>query len=481
MSPQEQPVTSAKPARRWFPRVRFSLRTLLLFVLLIASGGTLWWNWEPWGVAYTIKEPAELSNVFFSNDDQFLFLHFNGPTDIPIGGYGNFLDVRQADTGKRIYLLQDSAFPGNAEIVGQFAILRRRIPESPFGADGPALPVVFNFTTGKQINLGKLVTNEGDAPLTQFSPNFILSRYKNESVLARLPNLEFVKSFAPGAIELTPDDKLIVKHESYFEIHDLRTGTVVETKKLKSDSVLLNTLIYRNVISVGTELVIYTIPNVSVDMKLGPSKEDEVRVFNATSGAMLFFQSGVLVQISSDGKYILINDTTSLKLYDCFTGKVLTSFGTDKMQFSPNGKLFLNTSNCQMFNVKNRALVWSRYNECLGFWKSDEFVFIDDNKAGFLVAAENGRSLLDFSSRRWHGLKNWFSNVVFTAHSGTFCVYQNDQFNLDDENMDKKRATVGRLCRPWQWYGFAWLPEFWLTLVLGAGLVWSLFRDRRMA
>ncbi len=28
--------------------------------------------------------------------------------------------------------------------------------------------------------------------------------------------------------------------------------------------------------------------------------------------------------------------------------------------------------------------------------------------------------------------------------------------------------------------GGAWLPEFWVTLALGVGLVWSLWRDRGM-
>ena len=37
-------TTTAK--RRWRPR--FSLRTLLLCTLLVGSGTTLWWHWEPW-------------------------------------------------------------------------------------------------------------------------------------------------------------------------------------------------------------------------------------------------------------------------------------------------------------------------------------------------------------------------------------------------------------------------------------------------
>src|SRR5262249_38326010 len=43
-----KPETPPKPRRRWLPRLRFSLRTLLFFVLLIGSATTLWLHWEPW-------------------------------------------------------------------------------------------------------------------------------------------------------------------------------------------------------------------------------------------------------------------------------------------------------------------------------------------------------------------------------------------------------------------------------------------------
>ena len=33
--------------------------------------------------------------------------------------------------------------------------------------------------------------------------------------------------------------------------------------------------------------------------------------------------------------------------------------------------------------------------------------------------------------------------------------------------------------RPEYWWGVAWLPEFWLTVVLGIGLIVSVWRDSR--
>ncbi|MCK6472501.1 MAG: hypothetical protein L6R28_12220 [Planctomycetes bacterium] len=37
-----------------------------------------------------------------------------------------------------------------------------------------------------------------------------------------------------------------------------------------------------------------------------------------------------------------------------------------------------------------------------------------------------------------------------------------------------------RLSRPAFWYGFLWLPEFYLTLALELGLAWSVWRDRKL-
>jgi hypothetical protein len=42
-----------------------------------------------------------------------------------------------------------------------------------------------------------------------------------------------------------------------------------------------------------------------------------------------------------------------------------------------------------------------------------------------------------------------------------------------------KEARLWRRRRPEWWWGVAWLPEFWLTLVFAVGLAWSIGRDWR--
>ena len=42
------------------------------------------------------------------------------------------------------------------------------------------------------------------------------------------------------------------------------------------------------------------------------------------------------------------------------------------------------------------------------------------------------------------------------------------------------KVLIWRCYSPFGWWRIAWMPTFWLTTVFGIGLLWSLFRDRRM-
>lgn len=64
--------------------------------------------------------------------------------------------------------------------------------------------------------------------------------------------------------------------------------------------------------------------------------------------------------------------------------------------------------------------------------------------------------------------RRWIFPSAFSS-DGKWMVWKNG-----------KHADIWRLTRREQWWGVAWLPEFWLTVALSVGLVWSLWRDRRL-
>ena len=81
--------------KRWF---RFSLRTLLLAVLLIGSGALLWWNWGPWAPAFSVEAPTPIQDVIFSPDDRFVvFSSWDGDPEAKETKHR--LDIRHAASG----------------------------------------------------------------------------------------------------------------------------------------------------------------------------------------------------------------------------------------------------------------------------------------------------------------------------------------------------------------------------------------------
>src|SRR5208283_1356578 len=66
-------VPPAQPKPRRWPHIRYSLRTLLLFVLLAGSGMGLWFRWEPWYLARTLSgHHGAIRTISFSPDGQCL-------------------------------------------------------------------------------------------------------------------------------------------------------------------------------------------------------------------------------------------------------------------------------------------------------------------------------------------------------------------------------------------------------------------------
>jgi len=114
-----------------------------------------------------------------------------------------------------------------------------------------------------------------------------------------------------------------------------------------------------------------------------------------------------------------------------------------------------------------------------------------------LFAAETGDMILDLGSsfpktspdERW--ITNEETGAVCSTMTGTEVHrYPKDGhvlFMPDGEGMlveedadDAERFTLVTRCRPEQWWGVAWLHEFWLALLLTIAFGWSCILDRRI-
>jgi len=73
----------------------------------------------------------------------------------------------------------------------------------------------------------------------------------------------------------------------------------------------------------------------------------------------------------------------------------------------------------------------------------------------------------------------WRYNIHLTAVSRR--MQWEATFNRHPADWQKcSRLNLSCYRRPPYWWGFAWLPEFWLTFVLGCAFIWSILRDRRL-
>ena len=95
------------PRRRWrLPRVRFSLQTLTLGVLLVSSGYGLWWRWEPWVVSHIIHAVG-LSCALFSPDGTKLLTNSRDSIlaiwDVSRGELLQKLDMHGKDIGDFVF------------------------------------------------------------------------------------------------------------------------------------------------------------------------------------------------------------------------------------------------------------------------------------------------------------------------------------------------------------------------------------------
>jgi len=81
--------------RRFIPR--YSLRTLVVFLLLATSGVGLWWRWEAWYVRRRLPSGLGVSSAEFSADGRRITIERH--TNDMLSGRHSFRSVSDAETG----------------------------------------------------------------------------------------------------------------------------------------------------------------------------------------------------------------------------------------------------------------------------------------------------------------------------------------------------------------------------------------------
>jgi WD40 repeat protein len=390
------------PKRRWW-RIRYSLRTLLLFVLLAGSAMGLWFRWEPWAAAFAL--PGYWFTDFSPSGELVIARRSDGEAEI----WATHSQQRVSTLrGLRGHIFADFAPDLSRVVAGPperpltVWDVRTGTPLQQLGNDTHDLVISFN---GKRVctdNEQSSVIKTWDADSGKLLVSFQQPAPVHTAVVSR-DGSRMVTSGGDGTARVWNMEKgvqMIVcrGHTSAvirarFSPDERRIGTTSwdATARLWDASTGTEQVVLRG----HTDFVFGLSFSPDGARVTTASRDHTVRVWDARTGvAQLTLQHPCEVHeshFSSDGTRILTGGKDSaLRLWDAADGSLLTCLRVGKG--SPRG-----------------------------FFSAD---------------AER------------------------IYHDGDFpCVWHRR--------------------RPEYWYGLAWLPEFWLTILFGSAFMWSVWRDRR--
>ncbi|MCY3024006.1 MAG: WD40 repeat domain-containing protein [Planctomycetota bacterium] len=370
--------------------IRFSLRTLVLFVLLAGSAMGLWWKWEPWGNLDVGDCTRPITCAAFSP----------GADYVAIGSDDHTVQVWTV-SGNEVRTLT--------------------------GHTGPITAVTW-CPSGRL-----LATASSDGTVRLWNSSDGESQLKIE-----LPHQKIsVVTFSNNSQLLA-----IGAQSGYACVWSMESGT--EIARLLGHSMAINQI-----------------------------------AFSRDAG---------LIATASDDGYAAIFDAiagTELNLIDMTTPE---GYSTPAycVAFSNGGGQLATGDDSGLLRVwdigkKNPTIPTAQTRGCasaLCFSKDDSELYVAGDPCPWNLKA--------LSWRLCGTLPNSAPNLAFRPRG--YCDHLaavsrrmkwSATFHRHPASWDKcSRLHLRYFRRPEYWWGIAWLPEFWLTLVFAAGVVWSVYKDR---
>ncbi len=485
----QQPAAPPVPAwRRWF---RFSLRTLLLFSLSVGAGATLWWNWQPWAPAYFIDDNASGTYTQFSPDDRTLMTGYFARDRL-----SNTIQLRDADTGhvRREIREEGNGYfefsPGGAYLFFSFGKSGLQFKRAWHAATGD--PVAWPFKCEKIASRELIPLNASEWPIDVVSAHdrfaLINVDFVKEALVA-LPEFKTVAELKNDYVKtlgvFSHDEKwLAFQTKNAIRIYATETGR--EIKRFETDEP-----VDRVEFSPDDEHLIFVCTHHHVS-----------EVFETKTWTKLAEYEGEIPigGISGDGKFMLIE--TLLKppekgwyvLRLSSEPKVrLSLFGVaSKEPVWIQESADWSTFNEARFSRDDKRIVGSNRDNAAWDARSGRPIEVPTHSAispdekylytwgdktpGEILSGSTGQKLFDFS--RFEpacAAPSHHYTIQFANTSGWFVTLR--VFDVKPYVRPEERLTVWKMRRPVEWWGAAWLPEFWLAVTLIGATLWSVWRD----
>ena len=456
----QTPETGQPPRkRRW---LRFSLRTLVIFVLLAGSGFGLWYRWEPWTVEFERRLEQQPYDAEFSPDGHHFFILYDRSAQTNARAVVTLWDTLQA---KEIYRKEppwSPSFPvdwGPAEFSPDGRWL--------FYADQAGVQA-WSTDTGQPFDFGPVPVKNAELGYSRVQFSLDGRRALLLSSKGHVLDLEHGRWLADLALHpdehgvygaISPDGAWVAGIGSGWkalQLWDVDGGKMVwERPEPKGVNVLLFTPDSRG-------LLVEHFGDVSTHL------------LEVANGKELFEFEGGRAEFSHDGKRLLTRrelpgaEAWDVWLWDVPSRKYSFIIRVDSVDFWP---AFTSDDSGIEVHTNGSARVLDLRHGMNWRWFDAGGLFSHDGRR-LLTREAGGAQIWDVPSQRivWE----------MKEESHTARWHPDGRHVLTTPLLGSERCVrLWALRRPEQWWGVLVLPEFWMTVLFAGALAWSVWRDRR--
>ncbi|MBI3831673.1 MAG: hypothetical protein HY291_19285 [Planctomycetes bacterium] len=468
--------------RRWLSRIRFSLLTMVLLSLLVGSLGALWWRWEPWAVVAVLRNENPPTYLTISNDGSKLLAvdskqDWSSVNENPrefavwdtIGGNRLF---KKGDKGVLFHSFsfsEDSRwiFEWNAsvrkarlfvchadtgEVVKFYQADNQPLLDASISPDGRL--VALAFQKNGEPNNGKFVLG---APLIyDLEAGRVITRFPDDESIQLSPHAFSSDSKWIAFQLMSTDDKLKVKGVRIYATDS--TNVAFESEDFQGLFFLKKSS--RIVLAGQRKSAVLEWPSENKIMELDGRV---ITIFKGEKHAIACVEPEIDVDPE---KYSFLLQS----LQDDSDRVTLVTDGHYLVDWVlANGRLF-----ASQWQPNNDALiVWDAYTGGRLFTIPGKAVVSPD---GRLIAVPDGNNV------KIIGVESQEPLQILKGHTDEVSevLFFPDSSRLASASKDGK-VRIWQRRRPEYEWGVLVLPELWLSLVLFVTLVWSVWRDRKVA
>jgi hypothetical protein len=457
-------------------RIRFSLRTAIVIMFLVASSGGLWLRHAAWALVWTAPVSSNHFRMRSISPNQRLLAAY---TSEMIGNEKDFkasIQVLDAKWGEMRWSF--SAKRANCSLFAQFSPDSQWLLISCFGQGNAYERVVFHASDGVRANI------EGESwysALAEFSPDgkWMLAQINGEICAIELPCIQkrtVLKGMIPNVClaKWAQNGRSIVTSQRadgdyMVSIWDFDTGALKGTCSVGEGLGQIASMFvpHPETLVVGTE----SFQNLDAD---------RVSIIDLKSNCVVREVYGRLVSALPCGK------DTLLCVRRWVGTRLLGTNETLMLEYAPDG------------NVIERAHLKPSVPNLELQQTDDEYIDIDprrkpsrwfDLRTGRIAARPGVRSpdnsryatlrgkrlnILDEKGSEIFHADLPVSDLKTTSIEPLFCSNERVLTQYDHTWMGLWERR-----RPEYWWGFVYLPEFWLMLLFAGALAWSVRGDSR--